>query len=94
MSPHHFFPRLVCDATLFVGLFFLPWWLVAAMAIIFLFVFNDFIEIIVLGGLIDIIFSPTSQTLSFSSFIFTLSAAVLYFICPFLKRRLRFYNQA
>lgn len=94
MIQSNIFIRIICDAVLFLGIFFFPWWIVVFIALFGLFTFRDFIEIIIVASFMDIIFSPYSQTISFSSIIFTLSATIIYFVSPFLKQQLRFYNQS
>lgn len=94
MFTHYILARIIGDIALFFGLFFLPWWLVAVAGVVFLFIYNDYIEIIILGALIDVLFSPYAYTMSVSSLLYTSTGALLYIISPFLKRRLRFYNQS
>lgn len=85
--------RILFDVGLFVGVFFVPWWLVFGIAIMLVFLFDYFIEVILLASILDILFSPFPHMFSTQSFLFTLIATGVYLVSPFLKKMLRFYNQ-
>ena len=86
------YKRITIDIILFLSLFIMPWWVSYAIAIVGIFFFADFYEIIALGFIIDIVYG-TPNTLFFGiQFANTLSAVLLFAAVTFIKNRMRFYQ--
>lgn len=84
--------RVIFDILLLVLLFLSPWWVGVVFAIIGLFVFKNFYEMIFSFGILygiyylDII-KPLNQILLFSFFVVS-----FYFIVDFIKSNIFLYN--
>ncbi|GEM_PF-6678974 len=81
--------RIVVDILLFLGVFVLPLWLICPAAIICLFLFENFYEIIIVAIFIDGLYGMPTRFLSIPA-IFTLSASIIFIARSFLKKHLRF----
>lgn len=81
--------RIFCDIVLILSLFYLPWWLVAAMGVALLFYFKNFYEIIIIGVLADMVYGIPRKIFFDFEFINTVLAFILYFAAEKLKKFLR-----
>jgi len=81
--------RACLDVVLLIGSFVAPLWLVLPAAIVCMFVFENFYEIIVLGIIIDALYGLPSRFFPFP-IIYTISISVLFVARIFLKKHLRF----
>jgi len=69
-----------------------PWWLTWSFAIIFLFLFPSYYEIIIAGVAYDALYGlPLAQFHNFP-YVFTVSSAFLFIIAFFLRKKLLVYN--
>jgi len=82
--------RLIADLILLISVVLLPWWLSAPIAIIFLFVFDSYYEILIAGLIIDSLY-PHSFIIPRISIGFTFLAAVVFLASFPIKRNLKFY---
>lgn len=81
--------RIILDALLFLGVFVAPLWLVAVGAVICLFVFENFYEIIFLGMIADGLFGLPTRYVSVPV-VYTIFGSVLFITRSLLKRHLKF----
>ncbi|MDO8590389.1 MAG: hypothetical protein Q7R65_00220, partial [bacterium] len=81
--------RIVLDIMLVLAVFALPLWLVCPAAIIFLFLFENFYEIIIVGIIIDSLYGVPLRFFPIPV-IYTASASFLFIARSFLKKHLRF----
>lgn len=81
--------RIFCDISLFLSLFYLPWWLTALLGLIFLIYFNHFYEIIIIGAIADMVYGIPRKVFFDAEFVNTLAAVLLYLLSTQLKRFLR-----
>jgi len=82
--------RVILDIFLFLGVFIAPLWLVAIVALICLFVFESFYEIIFLGIIADGLFGLPTRFIAIPA-VYTISASVLFIARSLLKKHLKFY---
>ena len=84
--------RFLVDLAILLSLFFLPWWMAAAIAVISCW-FWDFYEIILVGFLIDVFYRSGYYFhigTHYISYSFTLIAFLTLFALRKLKKRVRF----
>jgi hypothetical protein len=84
--------RVITDIALFISLFIFPWWFVVVLAVIALFFFNSYYEVIFLGVIIDSLYNAPIARFHGFEFVVTIAMVLLYILAEVLKRRLRFYN--
>ncbi len=84
-----FILRTVCDTLLLGSLFYLPWWATALFALLLLFYFRNFYEIIIIGALVDMVYGIPRTAFGGIEYINTLFAALAYLSASWLKRFLR-----
>lgn len=76
--------RIIADAVLFLSIFFLPWYLTAALGIIFIFLFSKFWEAAGAGFFIDALYLEGFG-------IFTICALLLVFFLNAIKEKVRLF---
>ncbi len=81
--------RIGFDILLFGMVFLFPWYWAAVLAIIGLMLFKKFWEIIIVGLLIDSLYSLPNIGLIGRFGIFTISIIVLFFIAEAVKKQIR-----
>lgn len=81
--------RIFCDISLFLSLFYLPWWSTAILGVVFLIYFNHFYEIIIIGTLADMVYGIPRKVFFNAEFVNTLAAVLLYLASNQLKKFLR-----
>ncbi len=87
--------RILFDVIACAAIFFLPWWIGIIIAIIGLFLFDHYLEILFFGFILDSLYSPQSGQpgqigqLGLWSYIFTSGAFALFIAQIFIKDRLR-----
>jgi hypothetical protein len=82
--------RIFADIVLFLSIFFVPWWLVVAFAVVGLFTFSSFYEILFLGIVLDSLYNAPIAPFRHFQFVVTLLCVFLFVVIEALKRRLRF----
>lgn len=84
--------RLSYFTFLFLGLFYLPWWLEAFLVLGFLVLLRNFYEAVLLGFFFDLVYGlPTGGPLRFQ-FIATFSLWLLVPLLQRMKKSLAWYN--
>lgn len=68
------------------------WWLVWCTAILFLFYFPSYIEIIFMGIMYDALYGVSLPEFWNINYIFTISSIVLFFISFIIRKRLIVYE--
>ena len=75
------FYRIFAALGMLIAIAWLPWWIIMAVAIIFLFYFKNYYEIIIWGIFFDTLYSGTGH-------IGLITSIILLFLTVFLKKRL------
>ena len=84
--------RLIANVILFASLLFLPWWITIVIALIAVFVYNVFYELILWGVVGDLLYGAgVASFYALTSFLST-GALVLFLTAQYLKEKIRFYN--
>lgn len=82
-------PRIIIDCVLFLSIFFLPWWVTLSLALITLFFIPQFIEFVIVGFILDILYSaPLGRFFNFH-FVLTLATLGMFLFAGWVKTRLR-----
>lgn len=76
--------RAVVTATLCLGLFIFPWWLVVCGALCALMRYRFYVEIFVISLILDSLYLPATYSFV-EQWIFTLSAGVLFVLTYFIQ---------
>ena len=85
--------RIVVDMLLLLSIVVFPWWVTLIIAFGTLLYFRNFIEFIVVGLLIDLLYAPTPERhYFFSSSFYTVLTAIIFLIVTTLKRFLIYYE--
>ncbi len=82
--------RIIADIVLFLGIFFLPWWVTVILTFIFIILFRWFWEGIIAMLFIDSLYSLPDVKFYGHFGIFIVSAVILLLIIENLKTRIRF----
>lgn len=80
--------RAVLDVCLLAAVCWFPWWVSLALATGVFFAFPEFVELIVVGLLIDTLYAP-HQTFSLLSYQYFFFSIALFFLLSLVKRQLR-----
>lgn len=83
--------RIIFDLVLFLIIILLPWWCSAALAIVGLFVFPFYWEIIFAAFLLDNYYLLETNFWSWEAHIFGLVSIIILLLAKPLKDRLKFY---
>jgi len=82
--------RIIANVALLFGVFYAPWWLVILVAVLFTFWFRNYVELIIAGLCIDMLYGHGAATLF--PFVITLGSAAIFLVIAFLKTKLRIYE--
>jgi len=82
--------RVICDIVLFLSVFFLPWYLTAILAAIFIILFRYFWEGALAALFMDAIHSVPTNGVYAHFGLFTVLAVILILIIEKVRTRLRF----
>ena len=85
--------RGLFDIILFLSLFILPWWVGGIMAIIGIFLFNNFYEFIISGVIIYSLYTIVGSGIFSSSIFFSALIIISYIIIQFIRSRIIIYNK-
>lgn len=85
------YQRIIFDIIFFLSLFAAPWWASLAIALVGIFFFNDFYEIIAAGFIMDIVYGTSNAPVIGVRFIGSLTAIALLAGGTFIKNHIRFY---
>ncbi len=92
MSLHNSTLRIITGLAMLALIVWGYWWLTWIWAIVFLFAFRDYYEIIFWGVMYDALYGlPLLQFWRFP-YVFTLASVVLFFISLFLRKKLSAYE--
>lgn len=81
--------RIITDIVLLLCVFFAPWWITLLLGSVAAFFFRSFIEIIIVGLLLDLLFgAPGVGTFSLP-IIHTIITLVIYGVSVFIRARVR-----
>ena len=86
------YSRIFIDILLGLGVFFLPPWLVFLIALVGIFYFDSFYEILCAGICLDVLYGQPLPFLSIP-LLYTFFAAVLFWGSMLLKTHLKFYDR-
>jgi hypothetical protein len=79
--------RLIVDAVLLLSIFLFPFWLTFTLSIVFLIVFDNYIEGIVAGLIMDLTYGVRLPRYHEYAFVASTSNALLYALVLFLKTK-------
>jgi|AntRauTorcE11897_2_1112592.scaffolds.fasta_scaffold32357_2 hypothetical protein len=82
--------RIVLGAVLFISMYFVSAWIVIVAAVLLAFVFKYYIEVILLGLLLDAMYGIGSQQ-AFVAW-YTVIGCIGYGVVAFLRSRLSWYD--
>jgi hypothetical protein len=81
--------RIIADIVLLLCVFFAPWWVTFLLATIVAFSYSTFIEIIIVGLLLDLLFGAPGVGFFPFPFVHTIVGSVLYGVSVFIRARVR-----
>lgn len=81
--------RFFADLLLLVAATLLPWWLVLLSAAVLFFVFENYVEFILIALFLDLIYGALLDRFFGFQFALSLGSAVLFLALTFVKRRMR-----
>lgn len=79
--------RLTADAVLLLSIFLLPFWFTLALSIVFLIVFDNYIEGIAAGLIIDLTYGVKLPRYHEYAFVASTASALFYVLVVFLKTK-------
>ena len=85
------YKRIVSDFILLGVLFFLPWYCGAILATVLLVIFKHYWEVIVVGLMLDAVYSLSGVNFYTHFGSFTIIFSVMFAISETIKPKLRFY---
>ena len=85
--------RIFLNIGLFLIVLVCPWWVSIIAALVLLYYFKTFTEIVIFGLIIDILYGHFSPGFQLFDYRATLVAMILLLISIFLKKRLKFYRK-
>lgn len=92
MENKYYIIRSLCALGMVVAIITLPWWFVWVSAIILLFIFSDYYEIIAWGVLYDALYGIALPQFYNSPYIFSGVGCILFLIAYYLRRQLLVYG--
>lgn len=81
------FIRIFANIVILSSVFFFPWWFPAVLAIVCVFLFENYFEILLFGLILDFLYA-SSEAFSLISMLFTFAATILLIVSIFVKRNL------
>lgn len=85
--------RIIADIVLCIAVVSLPWWGTLIAVLAGMFIFDWFVEGLVIAFIFDTLYATPTVYFSGHVLVATYSAALLFMIVFFVKRRIRLYNQ-
>lgn len=83
--------RIFFDLFVFFSIFFFPWWFVSILAIVGLFLFDFYFEILLVGVLLDAIYFPSGSDVHggiLKSAQYTLASVVFFTLTNWAKEKI------
>ena len=84
--------RLILDTLLVLSVILMPFWFTVVFALILLFYFKDFWEIIPILFLVDLLYAVPEHRFINVVIILLVDASIVYLISGSLKQKLKFYK--
>jgi hypothetical protein len=84
--------RAIFDLILFVSVFITPWWVVLIMALVGMFVFENFYEFVLASVMIYALYTVPRSGFITSPLWFPFVVSIVYIFIQFLKRRIILYK--
>lgn len=84
--------RIIADILLFSSLFILPWQWTAALAIIFIILFGNFWEAVLVGFTLDVLYSLPNAKIYGRFGVFTAMALVLVLTSKIIRKKIRLFS--
>ncbi len=84
--------RILADILLFASALFLPWWITILAAFACFFLFQYFVELIIIGFLLDVLFGVPLPRFGGFQFVLSVISVLFFGVGTFLKRRMRVYH--
>jgi hypothetical protein len=84
--------RFIVDSIIIVSAFLFPWWVAMIFALIAVFYFTSYYEIVVLGIIIDSLYNASVPHFLGFHYMLTLVSIIVLFISMYIRERLRFYK--
>jgi len=81
--------RIAFDLVAVVSALLMPWWFTAVLVVVLLFLFRDYYESLLLGFIVDIVFSAPTALFNDFQFVFTAVFAALFIVSLLVRRQLR-----
>ena len=79
--------RIIFSLIVLASVFYMPWWIVATLSLIGVYLYNQYYEIILFGGLIDLLYGSSSMPLG--GIYGLLGATFVYYVASYAKNRVR-----
>lgn len=73
-------------------LFIAPWWIVMSVAVLFLFYFKNYFEILIFGFLLDLLYGAPVSAYYGMGYVISVIAALAFALVAVVKNRLVFYD--
>ena len=83
--------RIVFSSVLLISVYIFPWYISSTLGILGMFIFANYIEGIIAGVLIDLVYGTTGFLFGSVAAIFSVGFILAFFIIEKLKSRLRIY---
>jgi hypothetical protein len=87
-SSNHFAFRIILDIILLIGLFAMPFWLLAILAFVGLVCFRNFYEFIIIFVFSDLLYAVREPRFHNSVFILTIISVTIFSITYFIKKKI------
>jgi hypothetical protein len=88
-TANNIYKRALADLIIVVLALMFPWWASFAAALIALWFFSSYVEIIFLGLILDSLYNAPIASVREFQFIITIAAIVIYLLAGYIKGRLR-----
>lgn len=80
--------RITLDLILLLGLFALPFWLVAILAFVGLIVFKNYYEFMVVFAISDFLYAVPLARFGGSVYVLTIASVAIYLVANFIKNKM------
>lgn len=79
--------RIIFNLVLLVAVFYSPWWLVAILGFIGVFLFAQYYEVIVVGLIMDLLYG--APTLPFEGMLGVIAAVIIFYVATYTRKAVR-----
>src|SRR3989344_4581768 len=84
--------RVAANLILLALLFIAPWWIVMSVAVLFLFYFKNYFEILIFGFLLDLLYGAPVSAYYGMGYVISVIAALAFALVAVVKNRLVFFE--